>query len=133
MTSAARPTPCSSSAPATPAEGTDYRAAADTLQQSLELYRHLNDQLGQGNALNFQGYVWQLPGDYPRAIAAQQEALAIYRDLANRQGQANALNFLGTVWPQTGNPPPRSTPSTRRWPSTESSATAWVRPMRSRT
>ena len=70
----------------------DYPAAAQALEQALDIYRDLGDRLGQANALRELGIVRRLTGDYPAAAQAQEQALDIYRDLGDRNGEAVALN-----------------------------------------
>jgi len=83
----------------------DYPAAAQALEQALDIYRDLGQRLGQANALNYLGIVRCLIGDYPAAVQAQKQALEIYRDLGDRRGQANTLNELGAVRYVTGDYP----------------------------
>jgi tetratricopeptide (TPR) repeat protein len=49
----------------------DYPAAAQALEQALDIYRDLGQRLGQANALNYLGIVRCLIGDYPAAARAQ--------------------------------------------------------------
>jgi tetratricopeptide (TPR) repeat protein/transcriptional regulator with XRE-family HTH domain len=83
----------------------DFPAAAQALEQALDIYRDLGDRLGQANALTDLGEVRLQTGDYPAAAQALEQALDIYRDLGDRLGQANALNRLGAVWLVTGDYP----------------------------
>ncbi len=75
----------------------EYPAAAQALEQALDIYRDLGDRLGQANAHSELGVVRRMTGDYQAAAQAQELALSIYRDLGDRHGQANALNGLGKV------------------------------------
>ncbi len=83
----------------------DYPAAAQVLDQALDIYRDLGDRLGQANALSDLGTVRRQTSDYPAAAQAQEQALDIYRDLGNRLGQANVLLFVGGVLRMTGEYP----------------------------
>jgi tetratricopeptide (TPR) repeat protein len=80
----------------------DYPAAAQALEQALDIYRDLGDRLGQANALRHLGDVRQATGDYPAAVQDLEHALAIYWDLGDRLGQATALSYLGAVRFATG-------------------------------
>src|SRR5262249_62237249 len=71
-------------------------------QTAIQAARHLEDRLGQANALTDLADVQRLTGDYPAAAQAQEQALGIYRDLSDRLGQANALTDLGMVRRLTG-------------------------------
>jgi tetratricopeptide (TPR) repeat protein len=66
---------------------------------------HLDDRLGQANALNHLGDVRRRMGDHQGAAQALERALDIYRDIGDRTGQANALLYLGTTRRRTGDYP----------------------------
>ncbi len=83
----------------------DFRTAAQSLEQALDIYRELGDRLGQANALSDLGAVWRATGEYPAAVQSLEQALGIYRDLHERHGQANALRELGVVRRATGEYP----------------------------
>jgi tetratricopeptide (TPR) repeat protein/transcriptional regulator with XRE-family HTH domain len=83
----------------------DYPAAAQDLEQALDIYRDLGDRLGQAGALNDLGFVRWATGEYPAAAQVLEHALGIYRDLGDRLGQANALRDLGIVRRLTGEYP----------------------------
>ena len=83
----------------------DYPAAAQALEQALDIYRDLGDRLGQAGALNDLGFVRWATGEYPAADHVLEQALDIYRDLGDRGGQANALRDLGIVRRLTGDYP----------------------------
>ncbi len=72
---------------------------------ALRAARHLDDRLGQANALVDLGDVRQLTGDYPGAARDLDQALTIYHDLGDRLGQANALTLCGHVRQLTGDYP----------------------------
>jgi tetratricopeptide (TPR) repeat protein/transcriptional regulator with XRE-family HTH domain len=75
----------------------DYPAAAQALDQALDIHRDLGHRLGQAGALHDLGIVRLLTGDYPAAAQDLEQALGIYRDLGDRLGQAGALHYLGVV------------------------------------
>jgi tetratricopeptide (TPR) repeat protein len=75
----------------------DYRAAARTGQEALDLYRDLGDRPGQASALHHLGTLWFLTDDYPQAAEALQASLVIYRDLDDGEGLADVLSRLGAV------------------------------------
>ena len=83
----------------------DYPAAAQALEQALNIYRELGDRLGHADALNDLGIVRLATGDYPAAVQVLEQALGIYRDLGDRLGQARALLFLGAGRRLTGDYP----------------------------
>ena len=69
---------------------------------AIRAARHLDDRLGQANALNDLGPLRWLTNDYLAAARVLEQALGIYRDLGNRLGQANTLHHLGFVQRLTG-------------------------------
>ena len=80
----------------------DTSGAGDALVQALEIFRTLDDRLGEANALTNLGRVRHLTGNYPRADNALTRALEIYHALGNRLGEATALTDLGKVRYLTG-------------------------------
>jgi tetratricopeptide (TPR) repeat protein/transcriptional regulator with XRE-family HTH domain len=83
----------------------EYPAAAQAIEQALDIYHDLGDRLGQANALTDLGTVRRLTGEYPAAAQAIEQALDIFRDLGDRLGQANALLYLGVMLVATGDYP----------------------------
>jgi tetratricopeptide (TPR) repeat protein len=79
-----------------------YRAATDTLDESLAIYRATDDRHGQASVLNQLGIVHYLTAAYTEAARAQREALDICRETGDLLGQANALADLGMVRRMTG-------------------------------
>ena len=73
----------------------DASAAAQDLEQALDIYRDLGDRLGQANALAALGTVRWLTADFRAAAQVLEQALGIYDELGDRLGQAGALRFLG--------------------------------------
>jgi tetratricopeptide (TPR) repeat protein len=80
----------------------DYPAAAQALEQALDVYRDLGNRLGQAGALYELGTTRRVIGNYPAAAQALEQALDLYRDLGNQPGQAGALTELGVVRLMTG-------------------------------
>jgi predicted ATPase/transcriptional regulator with XRE-family HTH domain len=66
-------------------------------EESLRLYRALDDRTGYALALNGLGSVAQLEGDHERARVLFAESLAIARAVNDRACAARALNNLGLV------------------------------------
>ena len=76
----------------------DYEGATTALEQSLDIFRHLADRLGEANALYSLGLVrQQAAGDFPGATGLLEQSLDIFRHLGDRLGEANALRGLGAV------------------------------------
>ncbi|MDQ2783406.1 MAG: tetratricopeptide repeat protein [Chloroflexota bacterium] len=75
----------------------DFAAARSLHEESLALYRALDDRLGIANALENLGLVAREQGDYAAAAALHAESLTIRRALGDRRGIAGCLNNLGLV------------------------------------
>ncbi|MBQ1019842.1 tetratricopeptide repeat protein [Micromonospora sp. D93] len=89
-----------------------YRAAVETLDESLAIYRALSDLHGQASVLNQLGIVHYLTAMYDEAARTQTEALSICRETGDMLGQANALADLGMVRRMTGDLGPSAEAST---------------------
>ncbi len=75
----------------------DYVRATVLLEESLALYRELEDELGIASALQSLGSIARERGRYARAVAIHEESLALQRKLGNEEGIARALDGLGFV------------------------------------
>jgi len=75
----------------------DYTRATVACQESLTLYRTLDDVQGIAVALNVLGNVAVNQGDHQRAVALSEESLALQRAVGHKRGIAVALNNLGVV------------------------------------
>jgi predicted ATPase/DNA-binding SARP family transcriptional activator/DNA-binding CsgD family transcriptional regulator len=74
----------------------DFATAKTLLEESLALYRELEDQEGIASSLNFLGYVGLLGGRYDIPLAdLLEEALAVKPRIKNRRTIANTLVFAG--------------------------------------
>ena len=82
-----------------------FEAALQSWQQSLAIYRQLQDRLGEGRSLGNLGAAYYSLGDYPTAIDYQQQRLAIAREIKDRLGEEAALGNLGNVYYSLGNYP----------------------------
>jgi predicted ATPase/Tfp pilus assembly protein PilF len=75
----------------------DYPAARPILEESLALWRTLENQAGIALALNNLGNVAMYQGDSDRAKMLFEESLALRRKLGDMLGIASSLNNLGNV------------------------------------
>ncbi len=75
----------------------DYSAAQIYSEESLALYRTLEDNAGIANALNNLGLIARSQGDYPTAHTRHTESLVLRRALGDWWGIANAFLNLGVV------------------------------------
>jgi len=83
----------------------DYPRAGAHCEESLRLYRALNDRQGMAVALNILGNLAINQGRYDRALELSEESLALQRELGHQRGIALALNNLGFVVLQLGDYP----------------------------
>ncbi len=75
----------------------DYEAATMLLQESLALFRELDDLSGSGQALHLFGMIAEHEGDYDRARTLLAESLVLCRKSGDRRRIAISLNALGEV------------------------------------
>jgi hypothetical protein len=72
-----------------------YAQAAALLEESLALFRALEDRAGIASTQNHLGVIAQLQGDYVRATALIETSPTLRRELGDKHGIAGALNNLG--------------------------------------
>ncbi|MGH2562459.1 MAG: tetratricopeptide repeat protein, partial [Thermomicrobiales bacterium] len=75
----------------------DHDRAVALYQESLDIWRALDDAAGIASALNNLGVIAHDRADYPRATALYEDALAASRQLGDRQLVAATLLNLGIV------------------------------------
>jgi tetratricopeptide (TPR) repeat protein len=80
----------------------EYDDAYANLRRSLELYRGLDDGVGQARSHNSLAWTLERQGRHEAAIDHARQALSLYRDAGNRIGQATALNAIGWSESQLG-------------------------------
>jgi predicted ATPase/class 3 adenylate cyclase len=73
----------------------DFAAASLLLEQSLELYRGLDDKAGVARALYGLGRVALRQEDLPRAAALYEDALALFKELEATESIGGLMNGLG--------------------------------------
>jgi len=74
----------------------DYDQATRQCEESLALFRELNDRRGMAVSLSVLGYAAQRRGENNTARALLEESLTIGRTLGDRQSIARSLCFLAT-------------------------------------
>ena len=79
------------------------RAALNSWQQALEIYRALKNRQREGLALATLGRVYYFLGNYAQAIEYSQQHLAIAREIKDRQSEGWALDCLGIAYGSLGN------------------------------
>ena len=75
----------------------EYGPATALLEESLALYRSLDDRRGVASALQTLGSIARERGRYARAVALHEESLALQRELGDAEGIARSLDGLGFV------------------------------------
>jgi tetratricopeptide (TPR) repeat protein len=81
----------------------DYDRQTSILEESLKLYRELDEKPGIAQSINNLGNIAYLQGDYARAEALYSESLNLRREIVDSWGIANSLNNLGSVAFSQGN------------------------------
>lgn len=85
-------------------ESADYETAMPLYEESLILYRELNNLNGVAKALVNQGAVCYEMGDHLQAKRLLEQSLEIYRQVGYPPGISAAINNLATVERDLGNP-----------------------------
>jgi predicted ATPase/DNA-binding CsgD family transcriptional regulator len=80
----------------------DHLSAEPLVQESLRLFKDLEDKLGTAYALSNTGYVALGQGRYQRAIAVIEEAADLFLEVGEKWGAAIELGFLAVAWRNQG-------------------------------
>ncbi len=80
----------------------DYARARSLHEESLDIYRRLDDKRGVANSLRYLAGTIFFQGDPKRAIPFMEESLSLFRDLGDKPGTAMALNVAGEIILPTG-------------------------------
>jgi tetratricopeptide (TPR) repeat protein len=73
------------------------RAALNSYQQALQIYRTIKNRYGESGALSSLGLAYRALGDYAKAIEYAQQQLAIDRYRAEVNFRSRALSTSGIV------------------------------------
>jgi tetratricopeptide (TPR) repeat protein len=79
-----------------------FDLSQEHLTQALDLYRELDDSLGQARTHGNLAWVAQSQGDLRHALRHAEQALALFLTVGHRAGQAQALNGVGWFRAQVG-------------------------------
>ncbi len=79
------------------------RAAQNSWQQALQIYRALKNRQGEAWALGALGFAYRSLGNYAQAIEYSQQSLTIARSIKDRQSEGRALSNLGAAYLSLGN------------------------------
>jgi DNA-binding NarL/FixJ family response regulator len=80
----------------------DHRSAEPLVEESLGLFRELEDKPGTAYALSNAGYVALGQGQYQRAITLIEEAVDLFLEVEEKWGAAIELGFLAVAWRNRG-------------------------------
>lgn len=67
-------------------------------ERSLEIKRRLQDQIGTGNSIGFQGSISRARGNYDEALNYFNQSLPIMKEVGNGSGIANTLTDVGLTY-----------------------------------
>ena len=76
----------------------DHLSAEPLVQESLRLFKELEDMVGTAYALSNAGYVELGKGRYQQAIAVIEEAADLFLEEGEKWGAAIELGFLAVAW-----------------------------------
>jgi predicted ATPase/DNA-binding CsgD family transcriptional regulator len=80
----------------------DHVSAEPLVQESLRLFKELEDNVGKAYALSNAGYVALGRGRYQQAIAVIEEAAHLFLEEGEKWGAAIELGFLAVAWRNQG-------------------------------
>jgi predicted ATPase/DNA-binding NarL/FixJ family response regulator len=80
----------------------DHGSAEPLLEESLGLFRGLDDKLGTAYALSNAGFAANGQGRHQRAIALNEEAVSLFLEVEEKWGAAIQLCFLAVAWRDHG-------------------------------
>jgi tetratricopeptide (TPR) repeat protein len=80
----------------------EFDRAEEVLQNSLEKFRSIDDQEGEGRSLSNLGGVFEVRGELEAAEEKYRESLAIDREIGDRPSEATSLSNLGGVFEARG-------------------------------
>jgi predicted ATPase/class 3 adenylate cyclase len=75
----------------------DYEQARAFHEQSLAIFRAMEDKLGVARQLNALGEIAQNLGEYARAIELHEESLSLRQEISDKEGIAVSLRQLGVI------------------------------------
>jgi CHAT domain-containing protein/Tfp pilus assembly protein PilF len=82
-----------------------YKAALQSFQQALAIYRQIQDHRGEALSLNYIAIVQRTLGNYVQALEFYKQALDLFRELGDRLNEGTALNNIGKVYEGLGQYP----------------------------
>ena len=80
----------------------NYDKALEYYQQSLEIWKKLNQQQNEGTTLNNISQIFKARGDYETALDYLKQSLAIRREIGDRNGEGTTLNNIAGFYRAKG-------------------------------
>ena len=80
----------------------DHRSAELLVEESLELFRELEDKTGTAYALSNAGFAASGQGQRQRAITLNEESVHLFLQVGERWGAAIQFSFLAVAWRDRG-------------------------------
>jgi tetratricopeptide (TPR) repeat protein len=80
----------------------DHRSAEVLLEESISLFRELDDKLGTAYALSNAGFAALGQGQPQKAITLTEEAVDLFLEVNEKWGAAIELGFLAVAWRDQG-------------------------------
>ena len=80
----------------------DHRSAEVLLEESISLFRELDDKLGTAYALSNAGFAALGQGQPQKAITLTEEAVDLFLEVDEKWGAAIELGFLAVAWRDQG-------------------------------
>jgi DNA-binding NarL/FixJ family response regulator len=80
----------------------DHGSAEPLVEESLGLFRELEDKLGTAYALSNAGFAASGQGQHQRAITLIEEAVDLFLEVGEKWGAAIELGFLAVAWRDGG-------------------------------
>ncbi|WP_242046078.1 MULTISPECIES: tetratricopeptide repeat protein [Calothrix] len=81
------------------------KAALQSWEQALSIYREIKDRQGEGWALGNLGLAYNSFGDYPKAIDYHQQSLKIAQEIKDRLSEGKSLGNIGRAYDSLGDHP----------------------------
>lgn len=81
----------------------EYVKAHNLLQQAIQVYRQLGDQVGEATAYAQQGVAFYSQSDYQNAKVCFETSLEIFHVIGHRAREATMYNNLGAIAHEQGN------------------------------
>ncbi|MCI5133308.1 MAG: hypothetical protein D3904_17790, partial [Candidatus Electrothrix sp. EH2] len=75
----------------------EYSEALEYSNQSLILFRAINDRKEEAKLLNNISLIYQAQGAYDHALGSLEQCLPIWQKIGNKQGQGSTLNNIAAI------------------------------------